>query len=71
MTGMTHAGASLLEVDSFWGVFFCRVSGLRDVFPAGVFGLAGEDCGVEAEEVCLESRKFLLVPAGSALSRYL
>ena len=71
MTGMSHTGASVLEVDRFWGVFFCRVSGLRDVFLAGVLGLAGEDCGVETEEVCLESRTFLLVPAGRALSRYL
>ena len=47
MTGMIHAGASAHEVDGFCGVFFCRVSGLRG---AVFLGLAGEDCGVEAED---------------------
>ena len=71
MTGMIHTGASAQEVDVFSGAFFCRVSGLRVADFAGVLGLAGEDCGVEAEESGLESRAVRLVPAGRALSRYL
>lgn len=70
MTGMSHAGASVREVDGFWGVF-CRASGLRGAVLTGVLGLAGEDCGVEAEELCLASRAVRLAPAGRALSRYL
>ena len=60
-----------MEVDSFWGVFFCRVSGLRGVAFAGVLGLAGEDCGVILEVLCLEGPIVRLVPVGKALSRYL
>ena len=71
MTGMTHAGASVREVDGFNGCFFCHVSGLRGVVFAGVLDLAGEACGVDEEESCFESRAVRLVPAGRALSRYL
>lgn len=71
MTGINHTGTSVLEPDRFWGVFFCRVSGLRGAVLAGVLGLAGEDWGVEAEGWCLDSRAVRLVPAGRALSRYL
>ena len=71
MTGMVHAGASMMVADSLWGVFFCRVSGLSGVTLAGVLGLAGEDCGVVVEVLCLEGRALRLVPAGRALSRYL
>lgn len=55
------------KVDGFWGVFFCRVSGLRGTVLTGVLGLAGDDCGVEAEELCFTSRAVRLVPAGRAL----
>ena len=72
MTGMIHAGASVLEVDSFDGCFFCHISGLRGAVFDGVLDLAGEECGVEKEEgLCFESRAVRLVPAGRALSRYL
>ena len=70
MTGIIHAGASVPEVDSLWGAFFCRVSGLRGVAFAGILGLAGEECGV-VETLCLEGRAVRLIPAGRALSRYL
>lgn len=60
-----------MEVGGFWGVFFCRVSGLRGVAFAGVLGLAGEDCGVKVEVLRLEGRAVRLVPAGKAVSRYL
>ena len=60
-----------MEVDGFWGVFFCLVSGLRGVDFAGVLGLAGEDCGVKVEVLCLEGRAVRLVPTGKAVSRYL
>ena len=68
---MTHAGASVWEVDGFWGVFFCRVSDLGSAVLTGVLVLAGEDCGVEVEELCLEIRAVRLAFAGRALSRYL
>ena len=71
MTGITHAGASVAEVDGFWVVFFCRVSGLRGVAFAGVLGLAGEGCAVKVELLCLDDPAARLVPAGRALSRYL
>ena len=71
MTGMIHAGASVWEVDGFNGCFFGHVSGLRGAVFAGVLGLVGEECGVEGEELCFESRVARLVPAGRALSRYL
>lgn len=69
MTGITHAGASVAVVECLWGVFFCRVSGLRSVAFAGVLGLAGEDCGVTVEVLCLEGWAVRLVPAGRALSK--
>ena len=71
MTGMIHAGASAWEVDGFSACFVCHVSGLRGAVFAGVLDLAGEECDVEGEELCLESRAVRLVPAGRALSRYL
>ena len=71
MTGIIHAGDSLAEVDGLWDVFFCRVSGLRGFSLTGVLGLAGEDCGVKVDLLCLEGRAVRLVPAGRALSRYL
>lgn len=70
MTGMTHAGISFAEAGVLWDVFFCRVSGPRGVAFAGVLGLAGEDCGVVVDVLCLEGRAVRLVPAGRALSRY-
>ena len=60
-----------MVADSFWGVFFCRVSGLSGVALAGVLGLAGEDCGVIVEVLCFKGRALRLVPAGRAPSRYL
>lgn len=71
MTDIIHAGASVAEVDGPWGLFFCRVSGRRGVAFAVVLGLAGEDCGVMVEVLCLEGRAVRLVPAGRAPSRYL
>lgn len=69
MTGMIHAGTSFAEADTLW-IVFCRVSGPRGDAFAGVLGLAGEDCGVVLEVLCLEGRAVCLVPAGRALSRY-
>ena len=60
-----------MVADSLWGVFFCRVSGLSGVAFAGVLGLAGEDCGVTVEVLCLKGLAVRRVPAGRALSRYL
>lgn len=71
MTGMVHAGASVMVADSLWGVFFCRVSGLSGVAFAGVLGLAGEDCGVTLVALCLKGLALRLVPVGRALSKYL
>lgn len=71
MTGMIHAGASVLEVDGFNGCFFSHVSGLRGAVFAGVLSLVGEECGVKGEELCFETRAVRLVPAGRAPSRYL
>ena len=71
MTGMIHAGASVQEVDGFDGCFFCHVLGLKGAVFAGLLDLAGEECGVDEEELCFESRAVRLVPAGKAPSRYL
>ena len=71
MTGITHAGASVAELSILWVMFFCLVSGLRGIAFAGVLGLAGEECGVKVEDLCLEGLATRLVPAGRALSRYL
>lgn len=71
MTGIIHAGASVPEGGGLWVLFFCRVSGLRGVAFAMPLGLAGEDCGVKVELLCLEGRAVRLVPDVRALSRYL
>ena len=71
MTGMVHAGASVMVADSLCVVFFCRVSGLSGAVFAEVLGLAGEDCGVTVEVLCLKGRAVRLVSVGRALSRYL
>lgn len=71
MTGMIHAGSSVREADSFDVCFFCHVSDLKGAIFTEVLDLAGDECGVEEEELCFESRAVRLVPAGRALSRYL
>ena len=71
MTGMIHSGASVRDVDGFNACFFGHVSGLSGAVFAGVLDLVGEECGVEGEELCFESRAVRLVPAGRAPSRYL
>ena len=49
MTGIIQVGASVPQFNNVWDVAFCRVSGLSEDAFAGVFGLAGEDLGVEIE----------------------